>query len=355
LKRSLFILSAVLVSATFARADTLWIGSGTGAIPYEGAKIVKIENGIIYFQTRDGHDSSRELSKVQKIAVDDDPSLTAAETAFTTGKWDEAVDGYLKAMQSSGQLWVRDWASARLKEAASKSGRFDALASAQIQQILKDPNAAKTKLQMPGPQSTYLDTAISEVSNTLAQPGLTDAQKMGLLTFHSDMYHGKNDDASADKVAAQIDEFLAKDPNNPAAAGAVTRRKLQLAEKALEAKDYQKALDDLNSIRSSLTDPQQQADALFDIAEAQFGLASVSKNTDALKDAGLAYMRVVAHFKDEPGKPHVAESLLKTGAVYEALGDAKTAQMVYEQVASQYKDDPAAKVASENLARLRPR
>lgn len=169
------------------------------------------------------------------------------------------------------------------------------------------------------------------------------------------MYHAKKDDASADKLQAQIDDLLAKNPNDPAAAGAVVRRKLLNASKFLEAKDYQKAIDEITPAKSQITDPSQQADALFDLAEAQFGLASASKNTDALKDAGIAYMRVVAHFKDQPGKPHVAESLVKTGEVYEALGDTKTAQQVYEQVASQYKDDPAAKVAQENLQRLKPR
>ncbi len=353
--KQFLIFGAIVVVGTL-RADTLWIGSAsTNALALENLKITKIDGGKIYYQGPDGRDASRDLSRVQKIALDDDPAFTAAENAFAAGKFDEAVDGYTKAMRSSSRPWLKDWASARLKDAALKSGRFDAVADAQIEQILKDPRAAKNKIQMPAADSTYLDTAIGNVSTALQQAGITDAQKIGLLTFQSDLYHAKKDDASADKLQAQIDDLLAKNPNDPAAAGAVVRRKLLNASKFLEAKDYQKAIDEITPAKSQITDPSQQADALFDLAEAQFGLASASKNTDALKDAGIAYMRVVAHFKDQPGKPHVAESLVKTGEVYEALGDTKTAQQVYEQVASQYKDDPAAKVAQENLQRLKPR
>jgi TolA-binding protein len=351
-----FTIFSLVLAGSVARADTLWIGgANTNALALNHVKITRIEGDKIFYRGSDGRDASRELERVQKIAVDDDPAFTAAENAFTAGKFDEAVDGYSKAARSTNKQWVKDWASTRLKDAALKSGRFDAVADAQIQLILKDPRAAKNKLQMPAADSTYLDTAIGNVSTALQQAGLSDAQKIGLLTFQSDLYHAKKDEASADRTAAQIDELLAKNPNDPAAAGAVTRRKLQNAAKALEAKDYQKAIDEITSARSQITDPAQQADALFDLAEAQFGMASASKDPAALKDAGIAYMRVVTHFKDQPGKPHVAEALVRTGNVYEALGDTKTAQQVYEQVAAQYKDDPAAKLAQENLQRLKPR
>jgi TolA-binding protein len=353
--KQVLILSAIALGG-IARADTLWIGSaGTNPLKFDRVKITKIEGNQIFYQGSDGRDSTKELDRVQKLAVDDDPALTAAENAFAASKFDEAVDNYAKAARSTNKQWVKDWASNRLKDAAVKSGRFDAVADAQIQLILKDPRAAKNKLQMPAANSTYLDTAIGNVTTALQQAGLSDVQKIGLLTFQSDLYRAKKDEASADKAAAQIDELLAKNPNDPAAAGAVVRRKLQNAAKAIEAKDYQKAIGEITSAKSQITDPAQQADALYYLAEAQFGIASGSKDANALKDAGIAYMRVVAHFKDQPGKPHVAESLVKTGNVYEALGDTKTAEQVYEQVAAQYKDDPAAKVAQENLQRLKSR
>lgn len=173
--KQFLIFGAIVVVGTL-RADTLWIGSAsTNALALENLKITKIDGGKIYYQGPDGRDASRDLSRVQKIALDDDPAFTAAENAFAAGKFDEAVDGYTKAMRSSSRPWLKDWASARLKDAALKSGRFDAVADAQIEQILKDPRAAKNKIQMPAADSTYLDTAIGNVSTALQQAGITDA------------------------------------------------------------------------------------------------------------------------------------------------------------------------------------
>jgi TolA-binding protein len=99
------------------------------------------------------------------------------------------------------------------------------------------------------------------------------------------------------------------------------------------------------------TDPTQQADALWIVAEARYGLAGT--DPAALKDAGLSYMRVVALAKDEPGRPHVVLSLLRTATIMEQLGEPQTASQICEQVLSQYPDDPASIRAKENLERLK--
>ena len=77
------------------------------------------------------------------------------------------------------------------------------------------------------------------------------------------------------------------------------------------------------------------------------------KDAAALKDAALAYMRVVANFKDTPGRPHVADSLYKTGQIEEQLAEPDVAAKVYQQVAEQFPSDPAAALAKQNLDRLK--
>jgi hypothetical protein len=64
-------------------------------------------------------------------------------------------------------------------------------------------------------------------------------------------------------------------------------------------------------------------------------------------------MRVVAHFKDAAGAPHVAESLFKTAQILEKLKDDKTASETYQQVAAQYPDSPVAAQAKESAERLK--
>src|SRR5438046_334097 len=86
--------SLVLGHWSFVRADTLWVSSGGGAIQIKDAKITKIENGSIFFSTSSGS-ASREISKVQRMQIDNEPAFNTADEAAATGKWESAVDGYL--------------------------------------------------------------------------------------------------------------------------------------------------------------------------------------------------------------------------------------------------------------------
>jgi tetratricopeptide (TPR) repeat protein len=289
---------------------------------------------------------------VQRILVDGEAALNAAEDAYAAGNWSAAVDGYQRTVRATTKPWLKDWSTARLIDAANKSGRFDAAVTAYVAILLKDPAAAAAlKPALPTERSTYLDTAVTDVTTALGTKGINDAQRQALLTFLMDLHRARKDKTAEEKVAEQLDELLVKDPNNPAAGQAIARRKLMSAARAIEAKDYRKALADIDAARDKFTEPPQQADALFYTAEAKYGLTD-PKNADALKDAALAYMRVVAHFKNEPGAPHVAESLVKVAQIHEQLGEAQTAANLYEQVASQFKDDPAAQIARQSLQRL---
>ncbi|MGH7178113.1 MAG: tetratricopeptide repeat protein, partial [Tepidisphaeraceae bacterium] len=139
--------------------------------------------------------------------------------------------------------------------------------------------------------------------------------------------------------------------DNPAAARAIVRRKLQSAQTSLDRRAYPQAIAEIDNNRGFFTDTTQQAEALFILAQARFGMAG--KDPNALKSAALAFMRVVANFKDAPGHPRVPESLLKTGEVLEALSDSQNARQIYQQLTSQYPDDPAAAQARQNLERLK--
>jgi TolA-binding protein len=166
-----------------------------------------------------------------------------------------------------------------------------------------------------------------------------------------DLHRARNDRAAEQRAATQLDELLAKDPNNPAAAAAIARRNLLAATRSLEGRDFRKAIDQINASRDRLAEPAQQAEALYILAEARYGLAD-PKSSDALKDAALAYMRVVAHFRNDPARPFVPQSLLRTGQIHEQIGEPQTAAAVYQQIVEQFKDDPAAQVARQHLQRL---
>jgi TolA-binding protein len=284
------------------------------------------------------------------MQIDSEPALNAAENALAAGKWDDAVDGYAKTARATNKPWLKDWATLRLLTAGQKSKRFDAAATAYIAMLLRDPDtAAKFRPQMPDAGSTYIDGAITDATAALSSKDITDRQKLAMLNFLLDLYRTKKDRAGEDRILQQLDEILAKDPNNPAAGQAIARRSLTAAQRALDARNYPQAIAEIDAAKANITDPQQQADALYILAEARFAMATTKKDPNDLKDAALAYLRVVADFKDLPNHPHIADSLLKTAMIEEQLNDPAAAQQLYQQIVQQYPDDPAAAAARQRI------
>jgi TolA-binding protein len=339
----------VSLLAPTLRADTLYIGSGSG-IPYANVKVLRIADGQIVYTLSSGSETRKPVDQVVRMQIDDEPALNVAEQAFVAEKWDDAVDGYNKVARATNKPWLKDWVTLRLLTAAGKSKRFDAAATAYIAMLVRDPEtAAKYKPQLPDAGSTYIDGAISEANAALNTKDITDRQKLALLGFILDLQRVRKDRSGEDRTEQLLDEILARDPNNPAAGQAVARRNLASAQRALEGKDYAKAIGEIESAKANFIDPVQQAEALYIIAEARYGQASAKKDPIELKDAALAYMRVVANFKDLPGHPHVADSLLKTAAIEEQLNEPTAAQQLYQQIAKDYPDDPAAAAAKQKM------
>ena len=342
----------ILLLAPALRADTLYLSSGGNPIPYPNVKILRIAGDQIIFDLASGTETRKPLEQVARMQIDGETALNSAEQATADQKWDDAVDGYSKVMRATNKPWLKQYASLRLLAAAQKSKRFDAAAGAYIATLLTDPDiAVKYKPELPDAGSTYLDGAITQATSALGTKDLTDRQKLALLNFLSDLYGAKKDRAGQDRVQQQIDEILAKDPSNPAAGQALARRSLTNAQRALDAKDYAKAITEIEAGKANFIDPPQQADALFILAEARYALANAKRDANDLKDAALAYMRVVANFKDAANHPHVAESLLKTATIEEQLNDPQAAQLLYQQIAQQYPDDPAAAVARQKITK----
>ena len=350
------IVTSLSVFAGAAGADTLWVSTAKGdaaaatnAMEYAKVKITRIDDKVVTFSTTAGRESERPAEQVVRIAIDDESTLTTGEEAFVGGKWDVAVESYLKTIKSTQREWLKGYVAKRLLVAAEKINRFDAAAAAYVAAILgggKPP----AKPAMPDAKSTYLATAVKEVEGALQNPKLSADQRQALLSFLLDLHRTRNDQKGMADVMQQLQKAGALAANDPAAAGALARMKLDVAAVALDAKQYKKVVEEINASRAIFVNPADQAQALFLLAQAQEGLAGEDAN--ALNDAALAYMRVVAHCKDAPGKPHVVESLMKTASILERTKNAKAALELYQQVVAQFADDPAAAAARENAQRL---
>ena len=114
--RTFAILFTLLLASSFALADTVWIsGGGPNALEMKNVRITNIADGKLLFQTS-GRDTSRDLTSVQRIAIDDEPAVTAAEEAFASGKFDVAATSYAAALQATKKPWLKSRLTERLAE-----------------------------------------------------------------------------------------------------------------------------------------------------------------------------------------------------------------------------------------------
>lgn len=368
--RLLVLAAALACVASSARADTVWsVPRTANGKPFPSTK-VKIEGvssaGLMYRSaSQDRAADPKPINDIWRIEVEDEKALNNAEESFVAQKWDDAVANYQRAISTSRKDWVKQYATIRLIAAAEKSGKFSAAASAYAAGVLRDPKAADAKPDVPKDKKSELPAAINAVKGALASPRLTTAQKSALQAFLVELYTANDQLKDAQALGGNLaapapppvpvgtggsHREVAQAPAAPAANKGQVDLKLQLALAALKDKKYQEAIDTIDSIAANLNEPAQQADALFCIAEAKAGLAG--NDASKLKDAALAYMRVVAHFKNEPEVPHVAESLYKTGTVLEQAKQFADALTAYRAVQSEYKNSPEAKDAAAAAARV---
>lgn len=350
-----------LLAGTFcansALADTVWIRSGEkgGALPFQNVKVLAIKDGELQYQAlSSGRQASKPLENVTRILIDSEPIFSAAEQSFDEGDFKKAAGNYQKVVSAGASRdWMRERSGLRLVEAAGKSGDFATAVNGYIAILQRDPKLAKSAKPAVPADKAVAAKAIPDVQKALAAPRLTPQQRQPLELFLADLYHAAGQD---DKASAVVDR-LAQAPATGGGADAAAAEALQASVKlravalALTQKDYAKALADVDAAKALFTEPAQQADALYYRAEALMGLA---KDDAGVADAALAYMRVAAHFKGAPGKPHVAEALLKTAALQERLKAPAEAAALYEQVANEFSGSPAAEQARQGLERVKP-
>lgn len=331
LKKLLITAAVVVLPIVHANADTLWIGETTvaKAIKSDNVKITAIKGDKLFYSTDSGMQTSQPLARLPQINIEGETAFNTAENAYGSGDMDAAITGYQQVLQNaSAKDWMQSRAAARLIAAAKVKNRYDAEVSAYCSLLLKDPTtAAANKPGTPPEHSPYLDSALTSVSKTLDSAS-TSTQKGTLLSLQLEIDRAKGDKSA---VSATLQQLVALGGANPAD---VVMLKLASASVDLDAKAYDKALADIEQNRALFTEPDQQVDALWVLAQAHMGIDGNTADPDKLKDLALNYMRVVTFgSKIQPDRPHVADSLVAAAEIEMKLGEKTAAQQLYQQVA----------------------
>ena len=345
------LLAAALASP--ASADTVYFGREvTTALKYDG-KITGIAAGPdgpeLTFSIN-GRPTAKPLGQIAQVAIDGQPVLNDAEVAYGAADWDRATDGYEKATRAASADWLKRFIAGRQLTAASKAGRFDAAARAYVALVDADPAAAaSSKPELPKGKSDFLDTAVKDVQQA-ADRASDPQKKQALLSFLLDLQTARGDEtAAADSLQALVESAGAAGgaTDDPAQRSLLQQVRLGEAKVALDAGKPDEAIAAIEGHQDVFTDAAAQAEALYLLARAR--QAKAGDDADALQDAALSYMRVVAHFGGPRGEPRAADALLAVADIHRQLDEPRTADALYKQVAAEYPGTPAATTAEKNL------
>ncbi len=356
-----FSLLVITAMACPSRADTVSIRRPTepASVPptvYTDVKVTEIIHGRIAFTTAVGNTVAKDVASVVAMSIDDEPAFNQAQQDYAANHFDAAVDGFEQTIQKTDKPWLKTYCEPLLTDAANKSGRFDKAVEGYITLVMSDPTAAaQYRPAVPHPPSQYLDPAAATLSAAVDAAGITPPQQTSLLTLLLETDRARGDTTSVDAIATRLGKLVGNSGNATAnvASVALADAKLTEANTALTQKDFDRAAGIIDGAGDLFVEPARQAEALFILAQAREGQARSKNDATAWRDAAIAYMRVVADFKDSPGAPHVADSLLHAAVILEnQLNQPTQALQMYQSIPDRFPNTPAADEAAKAATRL---
>jgi TolA-binding protein len=353
----------VLFSGATSWGDAIYFLSGRDKriLPTKNITITKIakDQGIesVFYTTESGSTRSKPLEVVVQMEAEGEAVFNQAETEFAKGDLKAAGADYRKALNSPKE-WIKHRADVRLLGISSKTGDFLGAVEGFVQLAKKEPSSARQhQPAIASAQAAQLETAVGAVNKGLG--GASTETQLVLLPFLVELY---NKQGNTSKAQATLDIMSKLQPQsagagNPGAAAAAADAQLAAkqaqaevaltnAGKALTGQQYDKAIQEITSHSTAFSTPDLQARALFIIADAK---AAQARTVDALEDAALAYMRVVAFCKSQPSAP---DALYKTAVIEERLKKILEAKTLYTQIVNEFAGTKAATDAQAALTRI---
>ena len=362
--------AAVLAPGAMALGDAFYFLSGKAKTPFKVEEVtisgIRKEGGTEYLDyttNSTGRANSKVLSTVVQIEVEGETLFNQAEAQSAKGDFKNASENYRKALKKAGaKEWLKQRADGQLLALSDKTGDFLGAVAGFVEMARKDPVAASKHVpSIPKDvKKDQLAQAITIINTGVA--GTKAPTKLTIYPLLADLYTANGDQAKASQIIAEAGQLQKTTPaagtadmgddSKNALKKAEATSTLTQAKAAFDGHQYDQVVTLITSHSASFADPDNQANALFLIAEARAGQATAANTQAAWEDAALAYMRVVAHFKSLTGS-RAAEALYKTGTIEEKLKKIPEAITIYTQVVNEFKDSAVAKDAQAALARIK--
>ena len=344
-----------------ARADTVAVrlsDAAASAAPtvYSDVKVTNIVEGRIEFTTASGNTVDKDLSLVTALSIDDEPGFNQAQQDYAANHVDRAVDEFDQTIQQTQKTWLKAYCHLLMTDAANKAGRFDKAVEGYVWLVMNQPaQAAQYLPTVPQAGSISLDGASQTLESAVETTGIAPQQEAALVSLLLGVDRARNDSNAIVRDAGRLSKLsgVAGDATSNLASLALADAKLNLAGSALAQKDFDQAAGIIKDSGDLFLDTRRQADALYILAQARDGQAQGKNDPDSWKDAAIAYLRVVADFKDADGTPHVPQSLFKAAGILDTqLNQPGKALRMYQSIQKQFPQSPVADEAAQQIARL---
>ena len=344
-------LPLLLCGGGIALADSIFVGT----LERKDVKVESFRNGAIEFTVAGRAVEPVSADRISRLVLDDDKAFSSADQAFAEGKYGAAADSYQAILKASGRPWLKDWILPRQLQAANQAGRLELATSAFVQLAVRDLGSALRHRPSvrEGMDARQLSVSAAELTKASTASGKNPAQQQAFLGLLLDVHRAQGDMASSTKVAEQLLKVIPSDLSDPAVARVQADVRLSIAKLALAKKDYAEAIKQIESGRQLFSDPAQQADAFYCLAQARDGQAGTVASKEALEDLAIDYMRAVAVARKTPEKRYVPESLTRVAEIQEKLGELKKAAALYAEVATDYKNSSVGANAVTQQQRLK--
>jgi tetratricopeptide (TPR) repeat protein len=335
--------------ALSSRADDIVVKNGVGAPGriIENARIRGISEGQLRYITSAGGERSEQVERIFQLRPTADPALTAAEEAFVTGRWDEAIDHYQRVVRGAEE-WKRRWSAPRLLEAARRGKRFDAEVSAYIAFVKIDASSASTLKPDPaGVGASLVDDALTELDRALR--GADAQQSASLLALKLELQRARGDTEGALRTLDDLLRFADSFEVDTGMRRIIADARLAQATAALEAGDHARSIDVIRKASSSFVEPGARARAIFITAQAREGLAQASDDRRFWLDAALEYMQLVALFDEQASGGLRSRALARIADIHERLGETDAARSIWKDLIEHHPQTPSGVLAQQRL------
>lgn len=347
--RSIIFALTLSLLAQVSRADDIVIKNATG-LPgriIDNARIRGIADDQLRYITSSGAERTEDLQRIFQLRVTSDPTLTAAEEAFVSGRWDDAIDQYERVVRGM-EDWKRRWSAPRLLHAARKANRFDAAVSAYIAFVRIDASAASTARPDPtGVGASLIDDAIRALTDALR--GATPEQSAAFLALRLELQRTRGDSAGALRTLDELLKYADSFDMDTGMRRLLADARLAEATAAMEAGEFARAIAVVEKASSGFVEPATRSRAMYLIADARAGLASASQDRALWLDAALAYMKVVADFDERSSGGLRSQSLARVAEIHERLGESETARALWTDLIENNPQTPAGVLAQQRL------